>query len=179
MNTTKSNKHVSMKHKMLVASAEMGDGAFAKCVIFILEHDKEHGAFGVVVNRQAEQEPCTCGECHKSPYPIYLGGPCDINSRMMMLHGIKRVAKEKYQLMSGLWQGTPRLLNKIVTTIPMDDHRFKVLTGYSGWAPKQLENEIASGAWHVVEATPELVLDGDPDYLWEDICTKTTKSSSN
>jgi len=160
---------VSLKHKMLIASASMQDDGFAHTVIFILEHDEGRGAFGVAVNRKADPVPCTCGQGCKSPFDIYLGGPCDLDSRFMMIHGIPRVAKDKKKIMDGLWHGSPKTVRKILHNIPMDDHRFKVITGYCGWGPGQLENEISLGAWHITDATPELVLDGDPTELWESL----------
>jgi len=165
---------MNLKHKFLVASVRMMGSPFQSAVIFMLEHDEENGGYGVTINRKAEEIECTCGQCPKNPFPMYVGGPCEINNRITMLHGIDKLGKQKFEIMPGLWHGTPKILNKIINTIPLDDHRFKMVTGYADWAPKQLENEIAQGAWHVVDATPELILDGDPDELWENICPKTT-----
>ena len=164
---------MNAKHKLLVASARMAGSNFANTVVFIMDHD-ENGAYGVAVNRKAEEVPCTCGMCPRNPFPVYLGGPCEINNRILMLHGIPRIGKRKYEVMPGLWHGTPNTLNRIISTIPMDDHRFKVVTGYAGWAPGQLENEVAQGCWHLIDATPDLILDGDPDELWETICPQTS-----
>jgi putative transcriptional regulator len=38
--------------------------------------------------------------------------------------------------------------------------------GYSGWAPGQLENELARDAWIVVPATPDLVFHSDEAGKW-------------
>ena len=45
--------------------------------------------------------------------------------------------------------------------------RVKIFSGYAGWAPRQLENEIARGGWFVQAATEAIVFDTDPDTLWE------------
>jgi putative transcriptional regulator len=42
-----------------------------------------------------------------------------------------------------------------------------VFLGYAGWAPGQLEREIAQGSWLVVPAAARLVFEPDPDRLWE------------
>ena len=48
---------------------------------------------------------------------------------------------------------------------PPDQLRF--LLGYAGWGGLQLESELASGAWLLAEATPELVFGTAPEELWE------------
>jgi putative transcriptional regulator len=42
----------------------------------------------------------------------------------------------------------------------------RVFAGYAGWAPGQLEAEIAEGAWYVVDALPGDPFLGDPETLW-------------
>ena len=42
----------------------------------------------------------------------------------------------------------------------------RVFTGYAGWGPGQLADEIGSGSWHVLKGYDQDVLSGDPDSLW-------------
>jgi putative transcriptional regulator len=39
--------------------------------------------------------------------------------------------------------------------------------GYAGWAPGQLENELAHNAWYTAPLDPKLVFDADRDEVWE------------
>ena len=43
-----------------------------------------------------------------------------------------------------------------------------VALGYAGWAPSQLEEEIARGAWVTVPEDPALVFDDDRAKVWTD-----------
>ena len=43
-----------------------------------------------------------------------------------------------------------------------------VAFGYAGWAPSQLENELAHGVWVTVPEDPGLVFDDDRANLWTD-----------
>ena len=43
----------------------------------------------------------------------------------------------------------------------------RLLLGYSGWGPGQLEQEMARGAWLHASADPKLVFDTPPDDIWE------------
>ena len=39
--------------------------------------------------------------------------------------------------------------------------------GYAGWAPNQLENEIARGSWFTIAPDEALLFDDDVDTKWE------------
>ena len=40
--------------------------------------------------------------------------------------------------------------------------------GYAGWAPSQLDGEIAGGAWVTAPEDPALVFDEDRSKVWTD-----------
>lgn len=154
------------KHKLLVAKRGMLDENFAQTVIFVLEHDAR-GAFGVVVNRRMQK--CDCGECPMPPPHYFSGGPCPMPpGAAIMMHGLERFADRSGDLIPGLWLGCGHICEE-AEALPRDDHRFKVFVGHAGWGSGQLEFEIGSGAWDVRDATAELILDGDPDELWEQL----------
>ena len=41
------------------------------------------------------------------------------------------------------------------------------MIGYSGWAPGQLENELAESAWLLSDVDADLVFHTPPDQMWE------------
>ena len=47
------------------------------------------------------------------------------------------------------------------------DGQVKVFAGYAGWAPGQLEHEIAIGGWAVLSASAAIVFDPEPETQWE------------
>ena len=55
--------------------------------------------------------------------------------------------------------GDPEALREAVTGI-------RVFAGYSGWSPGQLEEEIKTGSWFVVDALPGDAFVHRPDDLW-------------
>jgi putative transcriptional regulator len=44
---------------------------------------------------------------------------------------------------------------------------FRLLIGYAGWGPGQLEREISKGTWLPTAADAQLLFDGPPDTLWQ------------
>ena len=45
--------------------------------------------------------------------------------------------------------------------------RFHAYLGYAGWAPGQLEAEVARGDWYVSSEKPEVIFDEAPHELWQ------------
>lgn len=45
----------------------------------------------------------------------------------------------------------------------------RIFRGYAGWGPGQLEGELSAGAWIVLDADPDDIVDGDPDELWRNV----------
>jgi putative transcriptional regulator len=42
----------------------------------------------------------------------------------------------------------------------------RVFAGYAGWGSGQLGDEVAAGAWYVLDAVASDIFDGEPDGLW-------------
>ena len=45
--------------------------------------------------------------------------------------------------------------------------RARVLAGYAGWGPGQLDTELAQSAWLIGKIDVDLVFDIEPDLMWE------------
>ena len=52
---------------------------------------------------------------------------------------------------------------------PVELHGARLFSGYSGWAPDQLEAELAEGAWFVLDAVVGDVFGAEVDRLWHDV----------
>ena len=57
------------------------------------------------------------------------------------------------------------MLRRILEGSGPKEYRF--VLGYAGWAPGQLEDEIARGSWWDVEADPALVFHTDVASIWQ------------
>lgn len=45
----------------------------------------------------------------------------------------------------------------------------RVFSGYAGWSQGQLESEIATGGWLIVDSEPDDAFNPEPDLLWRSI----------
>ena len=156
---------------LLIAMPQLGDPNFERSVVLMVEHESE-GSLGLVINRPSDTplaEVLSSLEMEWKGDPlavVWSGGPVQPLSGWL-LHpplpvvdssGVIHVSE---QLMLST---SPDQLRAVVGN-PPDQLRF--LLGYAGWGGLQLESELASGAWLLAEATPELVFGTAPEELWE------------
>ncbi len=160
----------STRFRFLVSVPDMGDDNFDQTVIFMIEHNGD-GALGIVVNRPSETQVVEhlpeLADSVISPSVFFVGGPVAVGGLLAL--GRRRLDGHNDHLtpLAGplALVDPDALLNGDVDELDT----VRVFTGYSGWGSGQLEAELAAGAWHVVEATPDDVLCAEPDSLWRTV----------
>jgi putative transcriptional regulator len=60
---------------------------------------------------------------------------------------------------------SPDLLRRLIEPSPPPMAR--LIVGYSGWGPGQLEAELRESAWLMSEVDRDLIFDTPPERLWE------------
>lgn len=147
---------------------QLGDPNFHRSVVLMIEHNGE-GSMGLVLNRPAPLTLAELGRGQKLTVaasrleqPVFVGGPVE-PYRGFVLHDADAIA-EKVELMPGLFLSVTS--DALKPLLAMDDVRMRFCLGYSGWGPRQIEHEMAHGAWLFTEAAPEAALDGDAEALW-------------
>lgn len=149
----------SVAGKLLVATPILLDPNFYRTVILMLQDDGE-GTVGVVLNRPTD-EPV---EGHlpewaprtTPPHTIHYGGPVEPEVAI----GLSNVSE-------GMSSGVPGLSLVDLSAAPVTEHgpSVRIYSGYSGWGAGQLETELATGSWYVVQASPDDPFD-DPEDQW-------------
>lgn len=154
---------------LLVAHRELLSPAFTQSVVLLLRHDAR-GTIGVIVNRRtrfalADLLP-DLGDGKVTGHSVFLGGPVAPQVVVMLMRrekpaiGIERVTDE-------IAFSTERevLAQLIARNKPAADVRFYV--GHASWAARQLDAELARGAWYVVSTTADTIFGDDEENLWE------------
>jgi putative transcriptional regulator len=152
----------------LIAVPQLQDPNFKQSVVLLLQQGDD-GALGVVVNRETSlflKDLCRDHDIAYAGDPgkrVRLGGPVQPEQGLVVLGGeyedpeARPVAEDLFVSAS---TGTlSRLCN-------LQRGRFQCYSGYAGWAPGQLEREIAEGSWIVTPASAKLILDLPPEEMW-------------
>jgi putative transcriptional regulator len=154
----------------LVAKPGMADPNFRDTVVLITEPEVGGGPIGVIVNRPlnarlSEAVP-DLGDVPEQFDKIYSGGPVARNM-MLLLVRTPQAPERSLQVLADVYlTGDRELLGKIVrgeTTVTA----LRAYVGYSGWAPDQLQAEIAREGWYVIKADADMIFAEDPSTVWK------------
>lgn len=174
------------KGLLVVASPTLEDPNFRRAVIFLLAADDD-GALGVVLNRPsatAVNEVVPQWGFHASEPPVlFVGGPVQPSSAICVgrtqnsgreqtsgaAHPFEDTEAQSYGFAPLIDDLGTVDLNRDPEDLAVSFSGLRVFTGYSGWGPGQLEEEIEAGAWFVVPGRQADVLCPDPDILWEQV----------
>lgn len=152
--------------KLLVATGEVQGELFASTVVLLLHYD-ETGAFGLVVNRPTDVQPVeVLGDDEAiADYrgTLFWGGPVHMDS-LRALQRTDSPHDEAEKIIESVYLVS---YEEALEEGPADASRLRLFIGYAGWAPGQLDSEMARGSWRVLPASSELVFDTDPQTLWK------------
>jgi putative transcriptional regulator len=158
---------------LLLAMPQMRDPNFARSVVLLCEHGKE-GALGFVVNRPTEVRAASAvaldpPPCRDSGMMLWSGGPVE-PQRGFLLLGQDPGEGESQQIMEGLHlTASLDVLRGLIEATPdeLQQRRCRLLLGYAGWGPGQLDDELAASAWLTAPADLDLVWQTAPERMWE------------
>jgi len=167
----------SLAGQFLIATPAMRDTRFDRAVILMLRHDQS-GAFGIVINRPLGQRPMAdllgAGDTAASGnVQVFSGGPVQPNMGFVV-HSTDYRRAETLDV-DGRIAMTPS--REVLRDIADNKGPAKALIafGYAGWAPGQLESELARNVWYTAPEDPALVFDDDRDKVWEHAAAHRTQ----
>ena len=154
----------------LLASPGLPDPRFARTVILLLEYG-EDGALGLVVNRPTElslHDALATPPPGSADHRLHAGGPVDPR-RLFALHRSRDAVGDAQRVFGDVYASTS--FETLRRMLEREEHAVDVRAylGYAGWAPGQLDAELARGDWIVAPADAESVFDAPPDEVWEDL----------
>ena len=154
---------------LLIAMPTLLDPNFFRSVVLLCAHSDE-GAFGVIVNQPLDvtvESICTEAGMDWSggETPAYAGGPVE-RHRGWVLHADGREFAASQKVSDDLAITTSQ--DGLEAYCAEPDGRYRLLLGYAGWGPSQLDQEIGSGAWLTAPLKMALIFDTAPHHIWRD-----------
>lgn len=164
--------------RLLVATPLLDDPNFDRSVVYMVEHHDE-GALGLVLNRPSGEELVDPLEgwvsAQSAPSRVFSGGPVEPDALIALARLEHRVTAGQADdddtnylapltgdIASADLAADPALVIGRINAL-------RVFRGYAGWEPGQLEAEIESGSWIVVDSESADVFTNDPEELWRSV----------
>ncbi|MEU7280835.1 YqgE/AlgH family protein [Streptomyces sp. NPDC045431] len=160
----------SLTGRLLVATPALVDPNFDRAVVLLLDHDDE-GSLGVVLNRPT---PVGVGDILEpwaplagEPGVVFQGGPVSLDAAL----GLAVIPGDEGPLG---WRRVYGAIGLVDLETPPELiaaalGSLRIFAGYAGWGPGQLEEELAGGAWFVVDSEPGDVSSPRPENLWREV----------
>lgn len=154
--------------KLLVAARRLPDPNFARTVVLLADVGDE-GAMGLIVNRRTNMavgsllpgvEPSLATAAR-----AFFGGPVAVSGLLALLRSADPPPNARHVVEDVYLLNDPESLTVSLRRGHGPD-RLRVYVGYAGWGPGQLQDETASGVWHVLDGEARIVFDEDPDSTW-------------
>jgi putative transcriptional regulator len=167
----------SLAGQFLIATPAMRDTVFDHAVILMVRHDQD-GAFGIVINRPLGQRPMAdllgaTDTAASGNVQVFVGGPVRPNIGFVV-HSTDYRRAETLDVDGRVAMTSSR---EVLRDIAEKRGPAKALIafGYAGWAPGQLDGELARNVWYTAPEDPALVFDDDRDKVWEHATARRTQ----
>jgi putative transcriptional regulator len=170
--TLRFDPKVSLAGRLLVATPSMRDPRFERAVILMTRHTQD-GAFGLVINRPigerslasllaliGESSPGATGTVR-----LFVGGPVQPEAVFVIHSGEYRLPETTAVDQSIGVTSSAKVLRDMAEQ--KGPAKSLIVLGYAGWAPGQLEGELARNVWYTAPQDPGFVFDEDRDKLWD------------
>jgi len=155
---------------LLLSMPQMSDPNFARSVVLLCDFTTD-GAFGLVINRQMTEPAWTMLET-RPPIEVnrqarlWLGGPVDPQRAWVLMADPQGPEAEQREIAPGVILSASHALALEMLQAPPSS-RARVVVGYAGWGPGQLDKEIAASGWLTLDVEPALIFGVPPEEMWE------------
>jgi putative transcriptional regulator len=152
----------------LLARGDLGDSDFADSVVLVLNNIGP-APVGVILNRPTQMPVSRLFPDLKRlaqlPDKVYFGGPVEFGS-VWFLFRAGRAPEHAILAFDGIYLSANRELLRQLLRRDKPMEGLRIFVGHSGWAPGQLESEIASGAWTLEHAKADTIFNGKSEHPW-------------
>lgn len=160
----------------LVANPGMLDPNFAESVVLLLEHGDD-GAMGLVVNRPTQATLARLlpdvAWLQGRPEVVFIGGPVALEQVIILVRSALPPTPAEHVISDIYATESEEVLRGIIERKDPSE-MFRVYAGYAGWAPGQLEGEIARGGWRLAPGDSAIVFEVPSGEVWPALIRRTS-----
>lgn len=159
--------------KLLVAHPNLKSAMFGHSVVYLFEHDVQHGAQGLILNKNmgfpVREIFSRNGFIVDTPQTVHKGGPLNDRS-ISLLHTGEWMSQNTYPCGNYCISSDKFMLEKMASG-PAPVY-WRMISGIAGWGPGQLEMEIngegpfTEKSWLTLPANDTIMFEYDGEKQW-------------
>lgn len=166
-------QHAPPNAILLVAKPALADPNFRETVVLVTQAE-DASTVGVILNRPtglrlAELAPAMPG-ARRHTEPVFFGGPVMRSAIVALFHSEKPPEAPAFHVLKDVYL-TMHPAN-IEELLAAPRRRYRLYAGFSGWAPRQLESEMAREGWLVLAPDEELLFRDDVSGMWRELVAR-------
>lgn len=158
-----------MAPAFLLSMPQLDDPNFRHTVVLLCQHGSE-GAWGLVLNRPTGTPAAQAVRLdppveRDNGLELWVGGPVEPDRGCILL-GDDPNDDDAVKVCEGIFiSGSAALLRRLLDGEAPP--RARLLMGYAGWGPGQLDEELRESAWLISEVETDLIFDVAAEQMWE------------
>lgn len=152
---------------LLVAKPGLADPNFRESVVLVTQ-TADSSTVGVILNRPTPRKHDKTGE------PLSFGGPVMREVMVALFRSERAPEAAAFHILKGIYLTMhPQNMEALLEGEAGRPRRsYRLFMGFAGWAPGQLESELARDDWFVLPASAELVFRTNTSGMWEELVRK-------
>ncbi len=154
------NHIIPEKGSILIAEPFMSDIYFKRSIVLLTEHNNKE-TVGFVLNKPVNMQISDLiNDFPEFDADISIGGPVSTNT-VHYIHTLGDLIPNSHKVYSNIfWGGDFETVKKLIREKKITKSQIKFFLGYSGWEPKQLDDELTQNSWLVSALKPQKVMEG-------------------
>jgi putative transcriptional regulator len=156
--------------RLLISEPFMMDPNFKRSVILLTEY-ADSGAMGFILNHQSEYMlGDVLPDVSYSEIPVFVGGPVAGNT-LHFIHCAPEKIEGGIEICDGIfWGGDFEIVKGLISNYQLTEQEIKFFTGYSGWTPSQLDDELKENSWIVADKfNADTIFNQTEENMWKQV----------
>lgn len=155
-------------HLLIAEPSILGDLSFNRSVILLADHNDE-GSVGFILNKPLEYTLMDLVPEIESSFTIYNGGPVE-QDNLYFIHSIPDLIPDSIEISNGIyWGGDFEKTRDLINSGEINKDSIRFFLGYTGWDANQLETEMNSNSWILIENSyKQKILQKSSSNFWKE-----------
>jgi len=154
---------------LLIAKPGLQDRNFRETVVLVTQAP-DFTTVGVILNRPTD------GKREKTGDPVYFGGPVMPGTTVALFRTESVPGAAAFPLLKDVYLSMHP--ENIEPLLAGPGKNYRLYSGFSGWAPRQLESEMERDGWYMLPATEELIFRKNTDGMWRELLEKAQRGKT-